>query len=149
MRVCGIELKGGEAIICLLSLDDGIFNVADCRQRLFTVSCSGPTDDIRKFHFAFSKLMQDYQIDEVVILERHQKGKFAGSATSFKLEAAIQLIDLPVSLISSETLKEQIKLNPLQVEIDDLGLKKFQSQAFKAAYAHQHNLLAGDDPKAP
>lgn len=138
MQVCGIELKGGEAIVCLLSLDNGVFNVAECRQRQFTVAPSAETDSIRKFQFAFSKLMQDYHIDEVVIIERHQKGKFAGSATSFKLEAAIQLIDLPVALITSEEIKQQLKHNPLQVEIEELGLKKFQNLAFKAAYAYQY-----------
>jgi hypothetical protein len=145
MRVCGIELKGGEAIICLLSLDDGVFNVAECRQRLFTVSSSASTDNIRKFHFTFAKLMQDYQIDHVAIIERHQKGKLAGSATSFKLEAAIQLIDQPVTLITTETIKELIKLNPLQIEMEELGLKKFQVQAFKAAYAYQHKLFHSQD----
>lgn len=142
MRVCGIELKGGEAILCLLSLDDGIFNVAECRQRLYTVSPSDSTDSIRKFHFSFSKLMHDYKIDQVVIIERHQKGKLAGSATSFKLEAAIQLIEQPVTLITTATIKEQLKLNPLQVEAEDLGLKKFQITAFKAAYAYQHQQAA-------
>ncbi|MEH6651938.1 MAG: DUF3010 family protein [Motiliproteus sp.] len=142
MRVCGIELKGGEAILCLLNLDDGIFNVAECRQRQYTVAASASTDSIREFHFSFSKLMQDYQIDEVVIIERHQKGKLAASATSFKLEAAIQLIEQPVTLITTATIKEQLKLNPLQVEAVELGLKKFQITAFTAAYAYQHQQAA-------
>ncbi len=138
MRVCGVELKGGEAIICLLTHEKGAFNVDECRQRVFTVSSSRPTDTIRTFQDDFEKLMEDYKVKEVVILERDQKGKNAGSATSFKLEAAIQLLNMQVSTISSATIKEQLKRNPVQADIEELGLKKFQHQAFKAAYAF-HN----------
>ncbi len=136
MQICGIELKGGEAIICLLNHERGAFTVVDCRQRLFTVSPSASTESIRDFQFAFSKLLHDYQVDEVVIIERQQKGKLAGSATSFKLEAAIQLLDLPVQLLAPGAIKEQLKLTPTPVAFESLGLKKFQQPAFHAAYAY-------------
>ncbi len=146
MRVCGVELKGGEAIICLLTHNKGAFNVPECRQRMFTVSSSMPTDNIREFQDDFEKLMEDYKIKEVVILERDQKGKHAGSATSFKLEAAIQLLNMRVATISSATVKEQIKRNPIQADVEELGLKKFQITAFKTAYAYLNQCiyLSGD-----
>ncbi|SIQ88551.1 Protein of unknown function [Shewanella morhuae] len=143
MRVCGVELKGGEAIISLLSYEGETFNVPECRKVSFTVSQSATTEAIREFHFAFHKLMQDYRVDEVVIIEREQKGKLAGSATSFKLEAAIQLGELPVSLLSPVTIKEQNKRNPPQVDFDSLDLKKVQQLAFEAAYAQQNRHIFG------
>ncbi len=143
MRACGVELKGSEAVICLLTLDEGAYNVPECRQRSFTVSASQATESIRDFHFAFSKLMEDYAVDEVVIIQREQKGKHAGTAASFKLEAALQLLEIPVSLISASDMKTLIKRNPLQAEMDDLGLKKFQYQAFKAAYAYHNFVIYG------
>lgn len=139
MRICGIELKGAEAIICLLDYNQGAFSAVECRQRMFSVSDAQSTMGIRQFQFAFAKLIEDYKIEHVTIIERQQKGKFAGSATSFKLESAIQLLELPVELITSSQIKEMYKRNPLDVTIADLGLKKFQQQAFDAAYA-QHNL---------
>lgn len=138
MRVCGVELKGGEAIICLLSYEGETFNVPDCRQQSFVISHSESTESIRDFHFAFSKLMEDYKVDKVVIVSREQKGKLAGSATSFKAEAAIQLLELPVILMSPVTVKERLKRNPPMVDFDGLGLKRFQNLAFDAAYAY-HN----------
>ena len=33
MKVCGVELKGNDAIICLLTLEDGLFGIPDCRVR--------------------------------------------------------------------------------------------------------------------
>ncbi len=138
MRVCGVELKGGEAIICLLSYEGETFNVPDCRQQSFVISHSESTDSIRNFNFVFSKLMQDYHVDKIVIIAREQKGKLAGSATSFKAEAAIQLLDLPVILMSPVTVKERLKRNPPLVDFDGLDLKRFQQPAFDVAYAY-HN----------
>jgi len=143
MRICGVELKGAEAIICLLDHDNGAFNVPDCRQRSFSVSQSQTTQATRDFQFAFAKLIEDYKIEAVVIIERMQKGKFAGSSTSFKLEAALQLLDLPVNMLTTTQMKEMIKRNPLDVSIEDLGLKKFQQPAFSVAYAQQNREIHG------
>jgi len=147
MRVCGVELKGGEAIICLLSYEGETFNVPDCRQQSFVISHSESTDSIRNFNFVFSKLMQDYHVDKIVIISREQKGKLAGSATSFKAEAAIQLLDLPVILMSPVTVKERLKRNPPLVDFDGLDLKRFQQPAFDVAYAYhnQHIFNVWDD----
>lgn len=136
MLVCGIELTANEAVICLLSHQTGVFNVPDCRQRLFTFPKSATTEDLRDFHFAFNKLMEDYQVDAVAVIERPLKGKLAGSAISFKLETAIQLSSLPVSLINPSVIKEQTKRNPLLASVVDLGLKAFQQQALNGAYAY-------------
>ena len=143
MKICGVELKGGEAIICLLTYEGETFNVPACRKVSFSISQSATTDSIREFHFAFQKLMTDYKVDEVVIIEREQKGKLAGSATSFKLEAAIQLCDLPVSLISPVIIKEQLKRNPPQVDFDSLELKRVQLNAFDVAYVQHNRLIFG------
>ena len=143
MRVCGVELKGGEAIICLLGYEAGIFSVPECRTRMFAVGNSVESDAIRDFNFTFAKLMEDYKVDEVVIIERDQKGKHMGSATSYKLEAAIQLIKIPVSIMHSSQIKERIKRNPIQADLDELELKKFQYPAFKVAYAYHHQVIYG------
>jgi hypothetical protein len=140
MRICGVELKGSEAVLCVLGYNLGAFELPDCRQRQFAVSSSEETEAIRKFQFAIKKLFEDYKVDRVAIIKREQKGKFAGSATSFKLEAALQLLDMPVEVITPSTMKDQLKRNPLQADFASLGLKKFQQQAFNCAYA-AHNLI--------
>ena len=138
MRVCGIELKGAEAVICLLDYEQGTFNVSDCRTRSITLTDALDAKGIKMFNFTFAKLIDDYKIDQLAIIERFQKGKFAGSAASFKMEAALQLLELPVSIMNGTEIKELIKRNPLDVPISDLGLKVFQQQAFSIAYAFQN-----------
>ncbi|GIU51905.1 hypothetical protein TUM4438_43110 [Shewanella sairae] len=139
MRVCGVELKGGEAIISLLSYEGETYNVPDCRQKSFAISNSESTETMREFHFAFGKLIEDYRVDEIVIIQREQKGKGAGSVTSFKLEALIQILPVTVSIVSPVAIKEQLKRNPPQVDFEGLELKRFQKNAFEAAYAF-HNM---------
>lgn len=145
MRVCGVELTGGEAIICLLSYEVETFNIPECRKQSFAISQSSTAESICDFHFAFKKLMEDYKVDEIAIIERHQKGKWAGSATSFKLEAAIQLSGLPTELISTQEIKAQLKRNPPQVDFDGLGLKRFQEKAFEVAYTLQMQRIYSKD----
>jgi len=137
MKICGIELKGNDAIICLMSLTDGLFALHECRVKKLTISDATNTEQLTKFQFDFAKLMEDYQIDHVVIRERMTKGKFAGGSVGFKLEAAIQLIDgLNVSLLSPSQTKEIMKRSHLQMNFSDTGLKQFQEASFMTALSY-------------
>jgi len=139
MKICGIELKGNDAIICLMSLKDGLFALHECRVKRLSISDATDTEQLKKFHFDFAKLMEDYQIDHVVIRERMTKGKFAGGSVGFKLEAAIQLTEtdaLSVSLISPSECKEIMKKSRLEMNFSDTGLKQFQEMSFMTALAY-------------
>ena len=137
MRTCGVEITGSDVLLCILTKDNDVFDIRDIRQTRFTLANGNDTEVMCKFQFDFRKLMQDYQIDSVAIKERQPKGKFAGSAKGFKMETAIQLIDeLDVQIFSATTIKEQLKRNPLPIDFEDTGLKKFQENAFISAYVY-------------
>ena len=136
MRVCGVEIKSNEAIVCLLSKQDGLFELPDCRQVRFQLVKDQDAESMRKFQFTFKKFLEDYKVERVIIKERAQKGKFAGAAAGFKIEAAMQLIDdVDVTVITASEQKETIKRNPIPVDFAATGLKKFQETAFTVAYA--------------
>ncbi len=136
MRTCGIEIKGSEAIICLMTLKDGLFELPDCRQNRFALSKDQDQEQMRHFQFTFAKFIEDYKISHLVIKERPQKGKFAGGAVGFKIEAALQLIPgCQCSLLPASEIKEKLKRAPLPVEFKTTGLKVFQETAFITAYA--------------
>ena len=135
MKICGVELTGCDAVICLLDRDRGQ-HIPDCRVRKLTLRKDHDREDLQRFQNTFAKLMSDYSIDCVVIKERLPKGKFAGGAISFKLESAIQLIEgLDVILLSAAKIKSVLAANPLLMPFSDTGLKVFQESAFSAAYA--------------
>ncbi|MBQ0785089.1 MAG: DUF3010 family protein [Amphritea sp.] len=136
MRVCGVELKGNDAVICLMVLDQGLYTLPDCRVKKLSISDSSNRDELSGFQFDFIKLMQDYNVDSVVIRERMTKGKFAGGATSFRLEAAIQLAsEFDVSLLSANKAKEVLKDSRVLLNFKDTGMKQFQELAFMTAFA--------------
>lgn len=137
MKICGVELKGNDAVVCLLEVSGGVVHLPDCRVAKVSIVDANATDDVKKFQFSFAKLMQDYNVEKVVIRQRQTKGKFAGGSVGFKLEATIQLIDdLQVELVSPNAIKESLKKNPLGIQFKDTGLKQYQEQAFTTAYAY-------------
>lgn len=136
MRVCGIELVGNEAIISLLMMEGEMFHLPDCR--VTRVKCENPdrAEDLKYFQKTFEKLAEDYKIDQLVIRERQKKGKFAGGANGFKLEAALQVSDLPVLLKSPTEIKANLKHYPMPIPFSETGLKKFQEASFTVAFAY-------------
>lgn len=136
MRICGVELTGNDAVVCLLDFEHGQFNLPECRVRKLSVPKLHSRDDLQQFQFAFAKLMEDYKVNKVAIKERMTKGKFAGGAVGFKLESAIQLIaDIEVDLMSATQIKSALSDNPMPVPFSETGLKVFQEVAFRVGYA--------------
>lgn len=138
MRICGIELTGSDAVVCLLNKDQGLFSLPDTKVRKLTLKKDHTRADLQAFQAELVQFLKDNDVERVVIKERMQKGKFAGGAISFKLEATIQLMAEPgieVALLTPTHIKALISENPLPIAFADTGLKQFQEQAFTTAYA--------------
>ncbi len=137
MIICGVELTGSDAVVCLLNLDRGQFSLPECKVRKLSLSKNHTREDLKQFQTAFAELMAEHGVTRVAIKERMPKGKFAGGAISFKLEAAIQLIggtDLEVRLLPPALIKSMLAANPLPIPFPETGLKIFQETAFTTAY---------------
>ncbi|PHQ27099.1 hypothetical protein CLH62_05835 [Marinobacter guineae] len=137
MIICGVELTGSDAVVCLLNLDRGQFTLPECKVRKLSLTKNHTREDLKQFQAAFAELMAKHGVSSVAIKERMPKGKFAGGAISFKLEAAIQLIPdtgLEVRLLPPALIKSTLAANPLPIPFAETGLKVFQETAFTAAY---------------
>ncbi len=137
MTICGVDLAGSDAVLCLLNLDRGQFSLPECKVRKLSLNKNHTRNDLKQFQAAFAELMVGHGVSSVVIRERMPKGKFAGGAISFKLEAAIQLIDsveLEVRLLPPALIKSTLAANPVPVAFAETGLKAFQETAFTTAY---------------
>tara|TARA_R110001592_G_scaffold65732_4_gene201755 strand:- start:2045 stop:2575 length:531 start_codon:yes stop_codon:yes gene_type:complete len=136
MKICGVELTGNDAVVCLLNYDKQQFNLPECRVRKLSLPKDHTRHDLLQFQHAFAQLMGDYKVDSVAIRGRMPKGKFAGGAISFKLEATLQLMpNLEVRLLTPSEIKATLAANPLVIPFADTGLKAFQEGAFTVAYA--------------
>ncbi len=137
MNLLGVELNNKEAVIVFLNSDGGLFNVKELRTRGIELRDAEQADGIKAFQSIFAKLIADYGIDTIAIKQRPMKGKFSGSANSFKMEAAIQLIEnVKVEMVSNQEIKETLKKNPLDYTMKDLELRQFQEAAFNTAYTY-------------
>lgn len=137
MRVCAVDFKDNHANICLLQKENDVFDIPDCRQHRLTVQQVNDTEQLRDFQFAFTKLMEDYKVDRVVIAERIPNGKHAAKMSTFKLEAALQTCaDLAVEIIPMTIEKQWLKHSPPPIEFKHSGLRPFQEKAFMTAYAY-------------
>ena len=137
MLICGVELSGSDAVVCLLNKDMRQFSLPESKIRKITLKKNHTREDLQQFQASFAEFVMENGVKKVAIKERMPKGKFAGGAISFKLEAAIQLMsvaDVEVSLLSPATIKSTLASNPLPVPFAETGLKVFQETAFIAAY---------------
>ncbi|MDG1751533.1 MAG: DUF3010 family protein [Thalassotalea sp.] len=140
MKVCGVELKGSDAIICVMSKSNGLYDIPHIRVPKISIKDAGDADHLRDFQFAFSKLIEDYKIDKVVIKGRALKGKFSGGPVGFKLEAAIQLIsNLPVEILSGSYVKSALAKTQVNIDFRDTGLKNLQETAFQTVFSYLEN----------
>lgn len=136
MKVCGVELKGNDAILCVMSKSMGLIDISHIRVPKISIQDAGDTEQMQKFQFTFKKLLEDYQIDHVAIKGRALKGKFAGGPIGFKLEAAIQLIEnISCEILASNHIKTTLAKAPMSIDFRDTGLKKFQEGAFQTAFS--------------
>ena len=137
MLVCGVELSGSDAVVCLLNLDTGQFSLPESKVRKITLKKNHTREDLQQFQASFAAFLAEHNVKKVAIKERMPKGKFAGGAISFKMEAAIQLmpgVDVEVCLLPPATIKSTLSAKPLPIPFAQAGLKVFQETAFVAAY---------------
>ncbi len=137
MRACGVEIKSNEAIICIMSKENNLYDIPHTRVQKISLDNAGEAEQMKKFQFAFAKLMEDYQVTHVQIKGRALKGKFSGGPIGFKIEAAIQLIDtLEVEVLAGTFIKKELARSQIDIDFRDTGLKQFQEQAFTTVFAY-------------
>ena len=137
MRACGVEIKGNDAIICIMSKENNLYDIPHTRVQKVSLDNAGEAEQVQHFQFTFAKLMEDYQVSHVLIKGRALKGKFAGGPIGFKVEAAIQLIkELHVEILAGTFIKKEISKSQIDIDFRDTGLKQYQEQAFTTVFAY-------------
>ncbi len=137
MKACGVEIKGNDAIICIMSKENNLYDIPQTRVQKVSLDNAGDAEQVQKFQFTFAKLMEDYGVTHVLIKGRALKGKFAGGPIGFKVEAAIQLIqELHVEILAGSFIKKELAKSQIDIDFRDTGLKQYQEQAFGTVFAY-------------
>ncbi|MFJ4372334.1 DUF3010 family protein [Pseudomonas japonica] len=133
MTICGIELKGSEALLAVASLEAG-----QPVHLATTIKKIGLDDDedaaqVRAFAARIQAFVGEHGITHLAIKKRSKKGDFAGGPVTFKLEGLLQLLDgCEVHLVSPQTITAQGKKHDLT---PPAALNKYQHEAWKSACA--------------
>ncbi|MCZ4280283.1 DUF3010 family protein [Kiloniella laminariae] len=130
MKVCGVELKGNEAILVLLQGQEACFELLDHVTRKITLKDSDCAAEVSLFRKAVDDFMANNRVEKILIKKRAKKGKFAGGPDTFKMEALIQIISGPeVVLVSPQALATMEKKRSISFPAP---LLKYQQTAFLA-----------------
>lgn len=131
MKICGIEIKGSEALIAVAELhDEGISHVGLETKRV-ALQDDEDTEHIKSFSALINGLVRDNGIDSIAIKKRSKKGEFAGGPVTFKIEGIIQLTsNCIVQLLSPQTISAANKNYGFDIPA---SLNKYQHEAFLTA----------------
>ncbi|MGB4487500.1 MAG: DUF3010 family protein [Pseudomonas veronii] len=133
MTLCGIEIKGSEAIIAVASLNNQTLTHVALATKKIALEDDDDAANVKAFAAQVKAFVQDNAIDRIAIKKRSKKGEFAGGPTTFKIEGVFQLLEgVEVTLLSPQTINAQNKKHNFDLPAT---LNKYQHEAFKAAYS--------------
>jgi hypothetical protein len=130
MSICGIEIKGSEAIFAIASLQgDALQHVAIATKKI-ALEDDDEAANVKAFAAQVAAFVSENGISRLAIKKRSKKGEFAGGPTTFKIEGVFQLLDCEVTLLSPPTINAQNKKHNFELPST---LNKYQHEAYKTA----------------
>ena len=128
MTLCGIEIKGSEAIIAVAAPD--LTHVTMATKKI-ALEDDDEAANVKALASQVAAFVRDNGITRIAIKKRSKKGEFAGGPTTFKIEGVLQLLDgVEVTLLSPQTINAQYKKHNFELPAT---LNKYQHEAFKTA----------------
>ncbi|WP_073525882.1 DUF3010 family protein [Pseudomonas fluorescens] len=131
MTLCGIEIKGSEAIIAVASLDNQTLTHVALATKKLALDDDDEAANVKAFAAQVVAFVQANGITRIAIKKRSKKGEFAGGPTTFKIEGVFQLLEgVEVTLLSPQTINAQNKKHTFDLPAT---LNKYQHEAYKTA----------------
>lgn len=110
MIICGVEIKGSEAIFALATRqNNGLAHLPLATKKIALEDDEEPAN-VKAFAAHLASFVRENGVSHIAIKKRSKKGEFAGGPTTFKIETIFQLMaDCNVALISPQTINAQNK----------------------------------------
>ncbi len=133
MTICGIEIKGSELLLAVVTLEEGQPRHVLPAVKKLSLGDDEDVGQVKAFAREIQALVREHGIDSVAIKKRGKKGEFAGGPVTFKLEGILQLLEgCEVHLLSPQTISAQVRKQALE---PPASLHKYQHEAYKSACA--------------
>lgn len=129
---CGVELKGSEAILSVISKqNDGSYTTVPLSTKKITLDSSENRANVQDAQNNINDFIKENDVGDVFIKSRNKKGEFAGGADTFKMEALFQNSNAEsVEMISPQAISSHQKKNDI---VPPESLNKYQHSAYLAA----------------
>jgi hypothetical protein len=125
-----VELTGKRGNLAVVELKSNAVEWVRLGTKYLELSDPNQQPAARSFFEAFNAFCRVNEIGAVAIKGRAAKGPFAGGAVGHKMEGILQLLTVPVSIVSHLTLAAFLKKNPGE---PPEGLLAYQLEAFNVA----------------
>lgn len=93
MKICGIEIKGSEALLAVASLQAGSPVHVGLATKKIGLEDDEDAAQVKAFAAQVKAFVSEHGIERLAIKKRSKKGDFAGGPTTFKIEGVLQLLD--------------------------------------------------------
>ncbi len=133
MKICGIELKGNEAIIVSVLFDGEDYTFINKDVKKIKLKDTDNQSDVQEFTKELYSFFDANDFEGIAIKGRAKKGKFAGGSVSFKIEGIIQNSNYPVLIFPGATIKAKLKNST----IDASQINGYQEDALRAAICYK------------
>lgn len=130
--ICGIEIKSNEAILVLCDIVEN--EVMVCDNEFKKIELGGNEQEIYKsFYSALVSYVKQNEIECIYLKKPIDKGRQLSGANAFRIEAIINMLDVPVDAFHVNTISTFAKKNVLDVKNKEV-LNKYQEGALWTAY---------------
>lgn len=131
MKICGVDIKGSEAILAVAHLAKGQLSHIATDTKKIALADDDESANVKSFFELVAGFIRDNDIKHIAIKKRGKKGEYAGGPTTFKIEGIIQMLsNCDVKLVSPQTIGAQAKKHAFVMPVT---LKKYQHDAYGTA----------------
>lgn len=133
MALCGVEIKGSEAIFAIVEMVDSQWKHITTETKRISLADDDDAKNVRSFADLIAGFLRDNKLTDVALKKRGKKGEFAGGPTTFKIEGIFQLNrECSVQLVSAPTIAAQDRKHSFEIPAT---LNKYQVEAFRTGCA--------------
>lgn len=133
MKICGVEIKGSDAVFALAKLDGGVISHVALNTKKISLADDDDAVNVKSFAALVEGFLRDNEIGHIAIKKRGKKGEYAGGPTTFKIEGILQLLrNCEVSLLAAPTIAAQDRKHNFRMPA---SLLKYQQDAYRTACA--------------
>lgn len=130
--ICGIEIKSNEAIIVLCDNSKEPLAVFESKFKKIALDAN-EQDQYKSFYKTILSFTKQNAVEIIYLKRPVDKGQQIAGANAFRIEAIINLLDIPVVSLHANTLSSFSKKNELIVKNIE-KVYQYQMSALWAAY---------------